>query len=108
MMMCNAQPRFYLPVLIPNDAGFVLIMALFAFSNGYLSVVPFSQAPRYYYSDYNPPLVITHYISFFRYLIIDRCVDLEEQETASSLMAAALGIGLAIGGAVSNGLVRVL
>ncbi|XP_057368673.1 equilibrative nucleoside transporter 1-like [Daphnia carinata] len=82
MIMCNAQPRFHLPVLIPNDAGFVLVMALFAFSNGYLSVIPFAQAPR--------------------------CVDKKDQETASSLMAAGLGIGLAVGGALSSVIVRIL
>lgn len=47
MIMCNAQPRLHLPVLISNDAGFVFVMALFAFSNGYLSVIPFAQAPKY-------------------------------------------------------------
>jgi hypothetical protein len=32
----------------------------------------------------------------------------EEQETASSLMAAGLGIGLAVGGALSSVIVRIL
>nr|CAH0102251.1 unnamed protein product [Daphnia galeata] len=82
MIMCNAQPRLHLPVLISNDAGFVFVMALFAFSNGYLSVIPFAQAPK--------------------------CVTREEQETASSLMAAGLGIGLAVGGALSSVIVRIL
>ena len=46
MIMCNAQPRSNFPVLIPNDAGFLVIMALFALSNGYLSTLCFSMAPR--------------------------------------------------------------
>jgi len=35
-------------------------------------------------------------------------VSKEEQETAGSLMAAALGIGLALGGGLSSALVHIL
>ena len=101
--MCNAQPRFHLPVWIPNDAGFFFVMSLFAFSNGYLSVIPFAQAPRYYIFVW--PLKIRWVILAFE---LSRCVNREEQETASSLMAAGLGIGLAVGGALSSVIVRVL
>lgn len=41
-------------------------------------------------------------------LNLQRLVTNEEQETAGSLMAAALGIGLALGGALSSALVHVL
>lgn len=82
MMVCNAQPRSHLPVLIDTDGGFIGLMALLALSNGYLSTLCFAMAPR--------------------------SVSVEEQETASSLMAAALGIGLALGGALSSAVVHIL
>ena len=82
MMVCNAQPRSHLPVLIETDGGFMGLMALLALSNGYLSTACFSMAPR--------------------------SVSGDEQETASSLMAAFLGIGLALGGALSSAVVHIL
>ena len=82
MMLCNAHPRMHLPVLVSNDAGFTVVMAAFSLSSGYLSNLCFIMAPR--------------------------SVASEEQETASSLMAASLGIGLAIGGTLSSALVWML
>lgn len=48
LMFCNALPRNNIPVYIPSDTGFIVVMAAFALSNGYLSAVCFSQAPRYF------------------------------------------------------------
>ncbi|KAG9330556.1 hypothetical protein JZ751_023898, partial [Albula glossodonta] len=36
-MLCNVQPRSYLPVFFEHDAWFIVFMILFAFSNGYLA-----------------------------------------------------------------------
>jgi len=46
IMLSNAQPRQYLPVLIQSDAGFIAIVAFFGLSNGYISNVCFSIAPK--------------------------------------------------------------
>ena len=47
LMLCNAQPRNHLPVLINNDSAFTIIMVAFALSSGYLNNVCFMMAPRY-------------------------------------------------------------
>lgn len=82
MMMCNAQPRTHFPVVIQSDVGFIIIMALFGLSNGYISNVCFTAAPK--------------------------AVAEEGQETAASLMAASLAMGLALGGTLSNAVVNAL
>ena len=51
-MMCNAQPRTHFPVVIQSDVGFIIIMALFGLSNGYISNVCFTAAPKYVSFDY--------------------------------------------------------
>ncbi|VVC91582.1 unnamed protein product, partial [Leptidea sinapis] len=37
LMLCNAQPRKHLPVLFPWDYEYIMIMIVFAFTNGYLT-----------------------------------------------------------------------
>jgi len=82
IMLSNAQPRNHLPVLIQSDAAFIAIIMLFGFSNGYISNVCFTVAPKSV-----PP---------------------EGQEIASSMMAATLSIGLAVGGVLSNAVIDAL
>lgn len=54
-------------------------------------------------------IVMKHYsLILHNFFFLCRCVTREEQETASSLMAAGLGIGLAVGGALSSVIVRIL
>ena len=45
-MMCNVQPRTYLPVLFPHDAWYILFMVLFGFSNGYLASICMCFGPK--------------------------------------------------------------
>jgi len=82
LMLCNAQPRRRLPVLIASDAGFTGVMAALALTSGYVSNLCFIRAPA--------------------------AVPRDDQEAASSLVAAALGIGLAVGGVLSAPLVHLL
>jgi equilibrative nucleoside transporter 1/2/3 len=35
-MLCNAQPRNHLPVVFDHDYQFIIIMIMFALTNGYL------------------------------------------------------------------------
>ncbi|KAG8222814.1 hypothetical protein J437_LFUL005020, partial [Ladona fulva] len=37
LLLCNAQPRHYLPVLINSDIAYISLMIIFALSNGYLA-----------------------------------------------------------------------
>ncbi|XP_054461006.1 equilibrative nucleoside transporter 2-like [Anoplopoma fimbria] len=73
-MMCNI-PNSRLPVLFSHDCAFVAIMALFAFSNGYLASLCMAYAPQ-----------------------LVRCKDCE---TAGSLMSFFLVLGLALGASLS-------
>ncbi|KAK2707873.1 equilibrative nucleoside transporter 1-like [Artemia franciscana] len=82
VMLCNAQPRKYLPVFFENDFAFILIVALLAASNGYLSTLCFIYAPKRVFS--------------------------EEQEVAASLLTSALSIGITLGTAASSLWVRLL
>ncbi|XP_066535223.1 equilibrative nucleoside transporter 1a isoform X2 [Hoplias malabaricus] len=36
-ILCNVQPRNYLPVVFAHDAWYIIFMILFSFSNGYLA-----------------------------------------------------------------------
>ncbi|XP_030598909.1 equilibrative nucleoside transporter 1-like [Archocentrus centrarchus] len=80
-MLCNVQPRAYLPVIFHHDCFFILYMILFAFSNGYLASLCMC---------YGPKNVLPH-----------------EAETAGAIMAFFLSLGLASGAALSF-LVRIL
>ncbi|XP_067010202.2 equilibrative nucleoside transporter 3 isoform X2 [Anabrus simplex] len=82
LLLCNAQPRHHLPIMIGSDLYYILIIVLFAISNGYLANITLICVPR--------------------------VVDSTEQETASSMMAAFLGVGLACGSALSLVMVKVL
>lgn len=82
LLLCNAQPRHHLPVIMNSDLYYILIIVLFGLSNGYLANITLICVPK--------------------------IVDSTEQETASSMMAAFLGIGLASGSALSLIMVKVL
>lgn len=74
-ILCNVQPRNYLPVLFYHDAWYIIFMIFFAFSNGYLASLCMC---------YGPKKVAPH-----------------EAETAGAIMAFFLSLGLALGAAVS-------
>ncbi|KAI3363366.1 hypothetical protein L3Q82_011981, partial [Scortum barcoo] len=74
-MLCNVQPRHYLPVLFSHDAWYIIFMIFFSFSNGYLASLCMC---------FGPKKVAQH-----------------EAETAGAIMAFFLSLGLALGAAVS-------
>uniref|UniRef100_A0A8C6TG88 Solute carrier family 29 member 2 n=1 Tax=Neogobius melanostomus TaxID=47308 RepID=A0A8C6TG88_9GOBI len=74
LMMCNV-PNSKVHVLFSHDAGFVLLMALFSFTNGYLASLCMAYAPQ--------------------------LVRGKDAETAGSLMTFFLVLGLAVGAALS-------
>uniref|UniRef100_A0A8C5BCE4 Equilibrative nucleoside transporter 1-like n=1 Tax=Gadus morhua TaxID=8049 RepID=A0A8C5BCE4_GADMO len=76
-MLCNVQPRSYLPVLFGHDAWYILFIVLFSFSNGYLASLCMC---------FGPKKVAQH-----------------EAETAGAVMAFFLSLGLAMGAALSFG-----
>ncbi|XP_029359096.1 equilibrative nucleoside transporter 1-like isoform X4 [Echeneis naucrates] len=45
-MVCNVQPRLHLPVLFHHDGFFIIIMIIFAFSNGYLASLCMCYGPK--------------------------------------------------------------
>uniref|UniRef100_A0A673C333 Equilibrative nucleoside transporter 1-like n=1 Tax=Sphaeramia orbicularis TaxID=375764 RepID=A0A673C333_9TELE len=76
-VLCNVQPRKYLPVLFAHDAWYIIFMIFFSFSNGYLASLCMCFGPKKV-----PP---------------------HEAETAGAIMAFFLSLGLALGAAVSFG-----
>ncbi|XP_058496323.1 equilibrative nucleoside transporter 1-like isoform X2 [Solea solea] len=74
-MLCNVQPRVHLPVFFHHDVFFIVFMLVFAFTNGYLSSLCMC---------YGPKNVLPH-----------------EAETAGTIMAFFLSLGLALGAALS-------
>ncbi|XP_074552378.1 equilibrative nucleoside transporter 2-like [Halichoeres trimaculatus] len=74
LMLCNVH-NSKLPVFFSHDCAFVVIMALFSFSNGYLASLCMAYAPQFV-----------------------RCKDCE---TAGSLMTFFLVLGLAVGASFS-------
>ncbi|XP_029926078.1 equilibrative nucleoside transporter 1-like [Myripristis murdjan] len=74
-MLCNVQPRHYLPVLFNHDAWYIIFMILFSFSNGYLASLCMC---------FGPKKVVQH-----------------NAETAGAIMAFFLSLGLALGAALS-------
>ncbi|KAF7659011.1 hypothetical protein LDENG_00004340 [Lucifuga dentata] len=74
-MLCNVQPRNYLPVLFAHDACYIIFIIIFSFSNGYLASLCMC---------FGPKKVAQH-----------------EAETAGAIMAFFLSLGLALGAAVS-------
>ncbi|KAF0036986.1 hypothetical protein F2P81_009860 [Scophthalmus maximus] len=74
-MLCNVQPRVLLPIFFHHDGFFIVFMIFFAFSNGYLASLCMC---------YGPKNVLPH-----------------EAETAGTIMAFFLSLGLALGAALS-------
>ncbi|XP_031729814.1 equilibrative nucleoside transporter 1-like [Anarrhichthys ocellatus] len=74
-MLCNVQPRYYLPVVFSHDALYIIFMIVFSFSNGYLASLCMCFGPKK--------------------------VPLHEAETAGAIMAFFLSLGLALGAGVS-------
>ncbi|NXW29926.1 S29A1 protein, partial [Phaetusa simplex] len=74
-MLCNVQPRYYLPVIFSHDAWYIIFMIFFSISNGYLASLCMC---------FGPKKVLAH-----------------EAETAGAVMAFFLSLGLALGAAVS-------
>ncbi|XP_045861533.1 equilibrative nucleoside transporter 1 isoform X3 [Meles meles] len=79
LLLCNVQPRHHLAVVFEHDAWFIIFMAAFAFSNGYLASLCMCFGPKK--------------------------VKPAEAETAGAIMAFFLSLGLALG-AVSSFLWR--
>ncbi|XP_054991662.1 equilibrative nucleoside transporter 1 [Sorex araneus] len=75
LLLCNVQPRHYLPVVFEHDAWFIFFMAAFAFSNGYLASLCMCFGPKK--------------------------VKPAEAETAGAIMAFFLSLGLALGAVFS-------
>ncbi|XP_073979589.1 equilibrative nucleoside transporter 1 isoform X1 [Rhodnius prolixus] len=82
VMMCNAQPRHHLPVVIASDWLYIFIIIAFGLSNGYLANITFISVPK---------IVAAH-----------------EQEVASTMLAAFLGVGIACGSGISLLIVKLL
>ncbi|KAK9541350.1 hypothetical protein VZT92_001402 [Zoarces viviparus] len=74
-MLCNVQPRYYLPVVFSHDSLYIIFMIVFSFSNGYLASLCMCFGPKKV-----PP---------------------HEAETAGAIMAFFLSLGLALGAGVS-------
>ncbi|CAH0702590.1 unnamed protein product [Spodoptera exigua] len=82
LMLCNAQPRNYLPVLFLWDWEYIIIMIVFAFSNGYLTNIVMINSTR--------------------------VVEVHEREKASSIIALMLSVGLCAGAGFGMVLVHLL
>lgn len=82
LLLCNAHPRNQLPVVFSTDAWFVAFVALFALSNGYLTTLTLTYASK--------------------------SASTENQETAGSMAAVFLGLGLMLGSVSSYGTVKLL
>lgn len=46
LLLCNVQPRKYPAVIFKHDAWFIIFMAAFAFSNGYLASLCMCFGPK--------------------------------------------------------------
>ncbi|KAE8750653.1 hypothetical protein FOCC_FOCC002632 [Frankliniella occidentalis] len=82
LLYCNAQPRQHLPVLIHEDAIYILIVVLFGFTNGYLVNITMMSAPK--------------------------ACEHHEQEMAAMIMSAFLGVGLSCGALLSMAIVSLI
>lgn len=81
-MVCNVQPRNYLPVLFENEIYYIVFMSILGLTNGYL----FTNAMI------NGPNVAPE----------------ELKENAGFILVAFLGLGLTLGSFTSNILLRLL
>lgn len=46
LMLCNVRQRHYLPSVFTHDSLFIIFMAAFAFSNGYLASLCMCFGPK--------------------------------------------------------------
>jgi equilibrative nucleoside transporter 1/2/3 len=46
LLLCNAQPRHHLPVVMNSDLYYILIIVLFGLSNGYLANIALICVPK--------------------------------------------------------------
>jgi len=83
-LMCNVRPgsREVTSVQFESDVAYIIIMALFSISNGYVGSICMISGPQ--------------------------VVRSEEAQTAASLMVALLGLGLGIGSFLSNFFVKLI
>lgn len=79
-LVCNITQKHPLPILIHSDVIFIVMMALFSLSNGYIANISLMAAPKQ--------------------------VEDHEKEMASSILAAFMGIGLTFGSAISFALIQ--
>lgn len=82
LMVCNAQPRQYLNVAFFKDYEFIIILSLFAFTNGYLLNITLIGAPK--------------------------LVQFHEMEMALSIVSVFLGFGMAIGSVLGYFIIKLL
>ncbi|KAG5888278.1 hypothetical protein JTB14_025198 [Gonioctena quinquepunctata] len=82
LLLCNANPRHNLAVVFDKDYQYILILFLFAVSNGYLANIVA--------------------------ILVPRVVNQHEKEVASLIMSIFLGIGLTLGSMISLFMVRIL
>lgn len=75
LLLCNVKQRYYLPSIFKHDAWFIIFIAAFAFSNGYLASLCMCFGPKK--------------------------VKPAEAETAGSIMSFFLCLGLALGAVLS-------
>ncbi|KAA0720180.1 Equilibrative nucleoside transporter 2 [Triplophysa tibetana] len=75
LMLCNVQPRNYLPVLFDHDMAYLVFMSLFAMTSGYFACLSMSYASQ--------------------------LVKPKDAETAGALMTFFLALGLSLGAALS-------
>ncbi|KAI7796311.1 equilibrative nucleoside transporter 2 [Triplophysa rosa] len=75
LMLCNVQPRIYLPVLFDHDMAYLVFMSLFAMTSGYFACLSMSYASQ--------------------------LVKPKDAETAGALMTFFLALGLSLGAAFS-------
>ncbi|XP_060648233.1 equilibrative nucleoside transporter 1 [Drosophila nasuta] len=81
-LLSNSSEHHFLPILVQHDYTFITMIIVFALSNGYLTNILLIMAPR--------------------------SVEQHEKELASSIMAASLSVGMAIGSVLSLAFVQML
>ncbi|XP_060792294.1 equilibrative nucleoside transporter 2 [Neoarius graeffei] len=81
-MLCNIPSRTYLPSVFKHEFAYIVIMSLFALTNGYFGCLCISYAPQ--------------------------LVRSKDAETAGALMTFFLALGLSLGGVLSFALIELL
>lgn len=82
IMLCDARPRFNLPVIFENEVYYIAFMTLLGLSNGYVFSNAMIHGPMFVSSEF--------------------------REKAGFILVAFLGIGLTLGSLTSNILIRLL